>query len=90
MDPTDKAYLTLYSQDFADAIAYLLRLSDPDIQTHFEPTGRKIPKICFMTDEHDWWREAEEFAEAAGVRLKQVAGVWFLAPCCTHGTWKFE
>lgn len=87
----DDAYLTIYSgQDYADAITRVLRIAEPEAQIHLGPTGRTLPaKLVWMDGDRNWFREAEELAQAVGMRLKKVSGVWFLAPSQSMGSWVF-
>ena len=78
----EDAYLTLYAgQDYAQAIARIVRIEDPHALFATKTTGHTLcADLVWMDGERDWRYEASELAHAIGMRLKKDHGVWVLFP----------
>jgi hypothetical protein len=88
----EDAYLTLYSgQDYATAIARILRIADPFARFATEETGHTLScKLVWMDGERDWIWEASQIAQAIGMRLKKDRDVWVLFPSSPSGSWEIH
>jgi hypothetical protein len=78
----EDAYLTIYAgQDYAQAIARIIKLEDPFAPFATKVTGHTLGSdLVWMDGERDWRYEASELALAIGMRLKKDHGVWVLFP----------